>query len=57
MQQDPRKEIVDVTHVYVRGNSYRITLPKKAAEALKANAGDIIGFYQEDGRVFVKKMD
>ena len=26
-------------------------------KALKTNAGDIIGFYQEDGRVFVKKME
>ena len=50
-------QLIEVTHVSKRGVSFRITLPKKAAEALKANAGDIIGFYQEDGRVFMKKMD
>ena len=38
------------------GVSLRITLPKKAAESLSANAGDIIGFYEENGRVFLKKM-
>ena len=50
-------QLIEVTHVSKRGGSLRITLPKKAAEALKANAGDIIRFYQEDGKVFVKKMD
>ena len=50
-------QLIEVTHVSKRGGSLRVTLPKKAAEALKANAGDIIGFYQEDGMVFVKKMD
>ena len=38
------------------GISLRIPLPKKAAETLNAKAGDIIGFYQEDGGVFVNKM-
>ena len=38
------------------GVSLRITLPKKAAESLSANAGDITGFYEENGRVFLKKM-
>ena len=50
-------QLLQVSHVSKGETSFRITLPKKAAEALKANAGDIIGFYQEDGRVFVKKMD
>ena len=50
-------QLIEVTHISKRGTSLRITLPKKAAEALKANSGDIIGFYQESGRVFVKKMD
>ena len=50
-------QLIEVKHVSKSGTSLRITLPKKAAEALKANAGDIIGFYQEGNRVFVKKMD
>jgi bifunctional DNA-binding transcriptional regulator/antitoxin component of YhaV-PrlF toxin-antitoxin module len=50
-------QLIEVTHVSKRGGSLRITLPKKAAETLKANSGDIIGFYQEEGRVFVKKME
>ena len=49
-------QLIEVTHVSKRGTSLRITLPKKAAEALKANAGDIIGFYQEDDRVLLKKI-
>ena len=50
-------QLIEVTHASKRGASFRITLPKKTAEALKANACDIIGFYQEDGRVYVKKID
>lgn len=50
-------QLIVVTHVSKRGVSFRITLPKKAAESLNANVSDIIGFYQEDGGVFVKKMD
>ena len=50
-------QLIEILHVSKRGASFRITIPKKAAESLNANAGDIIGFYQEDGRVFVKKMD
>jgi bifunctional DNA-binding transcriptional regulator/antitoxin component of YhaV-PrlF toxin-antitoxin module len=38
-------QLIEVTHVSKREGSLRVTLPKKAAEALKANAGDIIGFY------------
>ncbi len=49
-------QLIEVTHVSKRGTSLRITLPKKAAEALKANAGDIIGFYKEDDRVFLKRI-
>lgn len=49
-------QLIEVTHVSKRGASLRVSLPKKAAESLNAKAGDIIGFYLEDGRVFLKKI-
>ncbi|QRF76135.1 hypothetical protein Thermo_01652 [Thermoplasmatales archaeon] len=49
-------QLLEVTHISKRGASMRITLPKKAAECINAVAGDIIGFYEEDGKVFLKKM-
>lgn len=51
------QQLIEVTHVSKRGASLRISLPKKAAELINANAGDIIGFYQEEGKVFLKKME
>ncbi len=49
-------QLLEVTHISKRGASLRITLPKKAAECINAMAGDIVGFYEEDGKLFLKKM-
>ncbi len=49
-------QLLEVSHASKKEASFRISLPKKAAESLSANTGDIIGFYEEDGRVFLKKM-
>ena len=50
------EKIIDVTHVSARGTSYRITIPKKAAEALNLREGEIVGFYEDSGNVILKKM-
>ena len=42
-------QLLEVSHVSKKEASLRITIPKKAVEALNANTGDIFGFYQEDG--------
>jgi bifunctional DNA-binding transcriptional regulator/antitoxin component of YhaV-PrlF toxin-antitoxin module len=51
-----KKEIVDVTHVYVRGNSYRITVPGKVGEELGLVDGSILSFVREDGKIFIENL-
>lgn len=49
-------QLVEVSHVSRRGSSIRITLPKKIQEKLGVKEGDILGFYEEEGSVFLRKM-
>ena len=51
------QQLVDVSHVSKRGSSLRINLPKKAQAILGIKEGDILGFYEEDGKIFLRKMD
>ena len=51
-----KKEIVDVTHVYVRGNSYGITVPRKVGEELGLVDGSILSFVREDGKIFIENL-
>ena len=50
------KKIVDVTHVYVKGNSYRITIPRKVGEELGLSDGSILSFVKEDGKIFIENL-
>ena len=47
---------MDVTHVYVRGNSYRITVPGKVGEELGLVDGSILSFVREDGKIFIENL-
>lgn len=49
--------LIDVSHASKKGSSIRITLPKKVLEILGASQYAIIGFFAEDGRIFLKKLD
>ncbi len=51
-----KKEIVDVTHVYVKGNSYRITVPRKVGEELGLADRSILSFVREDGKIFIESL-
>lgn len=51
------QQLVDVTHLSRRGSSLRMTLPKKVQTALGVKEGDIVGFYEEDGKIILKKME
>ncbi|MEM0134046.1 MAG: AbrB/MazE/SpoVT family DNA-binding domain-containing protein [Thermoplasmatales archaeon] len=42
--------------MYQQRNVQRITIPKKAAEALALKEGGIVGFYEEDRKIVLKKM-
>ncbi|WP_277770639.1 AbrB/MazE/SpoVT family DNA-binding domain-containing protein [Thermoplasma volcanium] len=35
----------------------RITIPKKVIQKLKINPEDIIGFYEEDGKIYIEKIE
>lgn len=50
-------QLLEVSHAFKRGGSLRITIPKKVQEKMAIKDEDIVGFYEEDGKVFVKKMD
>jgi len=49
-------QLIEVTHVSRRGASLRITLPKTVGEKLGIRPGDILGFYEEDGRIVLQKI-
>lgn len=51
------QQLLEVSHVSKRGASLRITVPKKAAEVLNLKSGDIVGFYEEDGKIILNKID
>lgn len=50
-------KLIDVSHVSKRGTSLRITLPKAISSKLGANSNDIIAFYDEDGKIIIRKLE
>ena len=48
--------LLQVSHVLKRGLSLGITLPKGIREKLGLNEGDIVGFYEDNGSIIIKKM-
>lgn len=51
------QKLIDISHVSKRGSSLRITLPKKAQAILDVKEEDILGFYEEDGKIVLRRMD
>ena len=50
-------QLLDVSHVSKRGSSLRVTFPKSIREKLGLKEEDIVGFYEEDGKIILKKID
>ena len=50
-------QLLEVSHVLRRGSSLRITLPKTVREKLGLKEEDILEFYEEDGKIILKKVD
>lgn len=50
------QQLVDVSHISKRGSSLRMTLPKKIQAILDVKEEDIIGFYEENGKIILKKI-
>jgi AbrB family looped-hinge helix DNA binding protein len=51
------QQLIDVSHLSKRGSSLRMTVPKKVQVKLGVKEEDIVGFYEEDGKIVLKKMD
>ena len=51
------QQLEDVSHLSKGGSSMRLTLPKKVQAILGVKEGDIVGFYEEDGKIILKKID
>lgn len=51
------QQLVDITHLSKRGSSLKMTLPKKVQTVLGVKEGDIVGFYEGDGKIVLKKME
>ena len=51
------QQLVDISHVSKRGSSLRITLPKKVQAILGVKEEDILGFYEENGKIILRKME
>ena len=50
------KEIFYVMDVYVEGDSYRITVPRKVGEELGLVDGSLLSFLREDGKIFIENL-
>lgn len=50
-------QLIEVSHVSKRGTSLRTTIPKKIQEKLGIKEEDILGFYEDNGKVVMKKME
>jgi AbrB family looped-hinge helix DNA binding protein len=48
-------QLLEVSHVSKKEASLRITIPKKAGETLDLKVGEIVGFYEEDGKIVLGK--
>ena len=51
------QQLIDVSHLSKRGSSLRMTVPKKVQAILGVKDEDIVGFYEEDGKIVLKKME
>ncbi len=51
------QQLIDISHLSKRGSSLRMTVPKKVQEKLGVKEEDIVGFYEEGGKIFLRKME
>ena len=48
--------ILDVSHISSRGESFRITLPKKIIKRLDLKEDDIITFFEDSDKIYIDKL-
>ena len=50
------QEPIAATRITGRGTSMRITLPKEVAAKLEVRDRSYVGFFEIDGKIFIKKI-
>ncbi len=50
-------QLIEVSHTSKGGSSLRLTIPKKVREKLGIKEEDLVGFYEEDSKIIIKKME
>lgn len=50
-------QLLNVSHVLKRGASMAITLPKGIREKLGLKEGDVVGFYEDNSNIIIKKIE
>ena len=51
------EKLMAVTRTSSKGSSLRMTLPKEVAESLNIGERDHVGFYDNNGRIVIRKME
>lgn len=51
-----KEKLIDVAKTSKKSTSLRITLPKKVAEKLSIGEEEFVGFYEENGKIVIKKV-
>lgn len=52
-----QQKLIAVTKLSTRGTSIRMTLPKEVAEKLGIKEGDHIGFYEQNEKILIRKVE
>ncbi len=58
MSEIRNRQVLDVTHVYSMGSSFRLTVPKKVAKSMGLNREDniVIFYIENDGVISIEKF-
>ncbi len=51
------KEFLYVSHVSRNDASYTITIPREVVEVMDIGSGSMLGFFEEDGRIVIRKVE
>jgi antitoxin component of MazEF toxin-antitoxin module len=54
---EPHNRLIAVTKLSKKGTSLRMTLPKEISAILLVEEMEHIGFYEENGKIWIKKIE
>ena len=50
-------KLIEVSHARKRGASVGMIIPRKVLEKLRIEDEGIVGFFESEGRIYLKRMD